>query len=82
MVHEVREAKLLPHVLVCEKSPALAPVNPTLEMLSAVNSLLYRVKFCGLPGAPMATLPRLTEVGASSTSTTPVPLNDEVSVWY
>ena len=82
MVHEVREARLLPQVLVCEKSPALVPVNPMLEMLSTVDSLLYKVKFCGLLGVLIATLPKLTEAGASSTSTTPVPLNDEVSVWY
>ena len=80
MVQEACEARLLPHVLVCEKSPALLPVNPMLEMLSVVNSLLYKVKFCGLLGMLMATLPRLTEAGASSTSTTPVPLSAEVSV--
>jgi len=82
MVHEADEARLLPQVLVCAKSPALAPVNPTLEMLSATNSLFCKVKFLVLLGMFTATLPKLAEAGVSVASATPVPLRYEVSVLY
>jgi len=58
-MQEACEARLLPQVLVCAKSPALVPVNPMLEMLSAINSLLYKVRLAGLLGVLRATLPRL-----------------------
>jgi hypothetical protein len=85
MLHEVPAAKLVgrvPQVFVCEKSPALAPVNPMLPMLTGVNSLLCKVKFTALLGMLRATLPKLYEPGVSVTSATPVPLSDEVSAWY
>jgi hypothetical protein len=40
MVHELVGPRLIegvPQVLVCEKSPALAPVNPMLEMFSVAD---------------------------------------------
>jgi hypothetical protein len=53
-----------------------------LEMLSAPDSLLCKVKFFGVLGVPVATLPKLYEAGVSVASATPVPLSDEVSVLY
>ena len=80
MVHEVDEARLLPQVLVCAKSPALAPVNPMLEMLSATASLFNRVKVLTLLAVLTATLPKLAEASVSVASAMPVPLSAEVSV--
>jgi hypothetical protein len=85
IVHEPPAARLagsVPQVLVCEKSPALAPVNPMLEMFSATNSLFWRVKLFRLLAVFTATLLKLAAVGVSVTSATPFPLSEQVSVWY
>lgn len=76
MVHEAPAAKLagsVPHVFVCEKSPALWPVNPMLRMLKAVNSLFCRVNFPPLLPVLMATPPKPTEGGVSVAGARPVP---------
>jgi hypothetical protein len=83
IVHEAPAARLagsVPQAFVSEKSPALAPTNPMLEMLNAVDSLLCKVKVAGLLGVLTATLPNLYEVGASVTSATPVPHSARLSV--
>ena len=80
MVHEADEARLLPQVLLCEKSPALAPVNPMLEMLSATASLFNKVKVLTLLAVLTATWPRPVEAGVSVASAMLVPLSAEATV--
>src|SRR2546425_227538 len=53
-------ARLEPHVLVCEKSPGLLPVNTTPLIATAMLELLLRVTVWAALALPRLTLPKFT----------------------
>src|SRR5229473_2781047 len=69
-------ATLPPHVLVCEKSPALVPVTAMLEIVNVAVPVLDRLTICTLLVVPTFWLPKLMLFPPSVTlGATPVPLS-------
>jgi hypothetical protein len=60
LIEQVAEpARLAPHVLVCEKSPGLAPMNPMVEIVSGNPPPLVSIIAVVALEFPSTTLPKL-----------------------
>jgi hypothetical protein len=76
MVQLPLAATELPHVLVCPKSPGLAPVNAMLLMVNAAFPVLLNVKVWALLVEPRFWLLKVrVEVVVPATGAVPVPVS-------
>jgi hypothetical protein len=65
MVQVAPTASGLPHVLVCEKDPALAPLNVMLPMDNATPPMFVTVTNCGELLVFVCQVPNVNEAGCT-----------------